>query len=924
MKYHYTILTILLFSIFSDQNLFAINELIVRVPDIYGYNPGYIDQSVLVIEPHGGYSEQSLYLKYSDHFAYPQGSKVEIIHRFELPQGSVVNDLWLWIGDSVMKAIMLDTWKARSIYDSIVSMKRDPAFLTKKGNQYELHIYPLEPGSFREIKINFITPTRWSGNNASVELPLKMLAVSNNTKKPLDILFRVRQNIWGNPRIREFPQLEFPDVTDTVGYHYKKGHLNDISTLESLSLTYNVNFTGGAYFNSNISFDNLKYFQLALSLKDIFNLKADSSSKKNLIGMDLSGSSNKNYDVLIPNVKNVLKSALKDNDFFSLIISGTGRTQKVSNAWIPASSANIDNILNEFLQSNFADSVAYDRRPNLLFCDQNASLCWGFTGLNLLVNKNVYSNVVDASGYFSQADIIASYDQGFEQPPTEFELPNIYASLDSFFLKGGRFLTYFDYNRDGKERVASHYIQGLATKSREHSSLTLFRNLNGNIGSSFPESIDHSGTYFLNYNDPTVKIELMDKNGNPAVISKKIGNGLIVVSGIWSFNDDAPLRKILGVPLLGLNKSQNFSQLAQLLESVKNEYRENSFDKALIFSNSDSLILKEPAENWVSSYLNSYSTEKPIFNSVNLLDGSQNEFPSISVLNIDYYGSGYLLKALSDASFGSHFETHTSDWSLISSLVSAYSIPKAQQFEIKAFNDETQNRVLELREIKQQPVDDNSPKFFIGSSNTADKLTFNINVKFAGSDSMKSKSFIFPIAHDTTNEGTIISSMLGYEELKELFIDSKYDTSRIVQLALKYNLLCDYTSLIALEPNDTIHFLNDPLDEGEIPTDVATSEDKSDSLEFSVYPNPFNLQTKIVVKTTKPSRINIYIYNILGQLISRLSENEELNGKKTYTWNGKTNYNNPVSSGVYLLRIEMKESQSNKEYMYTKKIMLLK
>ena len=155
-------------------------------------------------------------------------------------------------------------------------------------------------------------------------------------------------------------------------------------------------------------------------------------------------------------------------------------------------------------------------------------------------------------------------------------------------------MTYFDFNRDyRRENVATHYISGLRTKSREHNNVTLFRNVDGNIGLDFPESIDHSGTYFLQYDDPEVKVELMDINGNPAVISKKIANGLIVVSGIWSFNDDAPLKKLLALPLLGLNHSRSYSQLGELLEYIKDEYLSDNFDKALVISNCDSLILED-------------------------------------------------------------------------------------------------------------------------------------------------------------------------------------------------------------------------------------------------------------------------------------------------------------------------------------------
>ena len=126
----YTFLKFFIFSL-VPASLFATNVLTVQDPDIWGTKPGYIDKATLVIEPYGGYVEQSLYLTYSDHNQFNQGSKLEIVHRFELPAGSVVNDLWLWIGDSVMQAILMDTWTARSIYDSIVVLKEIRHFYLK-------------------------------------------------------------------------------------------------------------------------------------------------------------------------------------------------------------------------------------------------------------------------------------------------------------------------------------------------------------------------------------------------------------------------------------------------------------------------------------------------------------------------------------------------------------------------------------------------------------------------------------------------------------------------------------------------------------------------------------------------------------------------------------------------------------------------
>ncbi|MGE5402318.1 MAG: VIT domain-containing protein, partial [Ignavibacteriales bacterium] len=320
--------------IILTKSTFAINEVIVKAPDINLSKPGYIDKATLVIEPQGGYSEQSLYLEYSDHGQFSPGQKVEVIHRFELPQGAVVYDLWVWTGDSVMKAICMDTWKARPPYDSPVGSKRTPAYLTKKGNQYELHVYPLEPGKFRKIKLTFITPTRWAVKTAVTELPILMLKSNNNAVKPLEILFRTKRDMWGEAGIKESPDQTFKFLTDTGSYKYKLLNLSDISQFNSLKLTYSINAQNGFNSDINTGSDSLVYFQLSFQLKDVFGLSVDSTSKKNLIGLDLSGCSNKNYSTLIPNLKKLFKASLKLNDYFNLIVSGAGKTRVLSSNWI--------------------------------------------------------------------------------------------------------------------------------------------------------------------------------------------------------------------------------------------------------------------------------------------------------------------------------------------------------------------------------------------------------------------------------------------------------------------------------------------------------------------------------------------------------------------------------------------------------------
>jgi len=418
---------------------YSINTLTVQDPTIYGSKPGFIDQATLIIEPHGGFTEQSLYLKYSDHQQYPGKDKIEIVHRFELPQGAVINDLWLWIGDSVMQAIMMDTWTARAIYDSIVDIKRDPAFLTKKGNQYELHIYPLKSGDFRKIKMNYIIPTSWRGNQATSTLPFGLLNSSNSTTKSLDILFRTQENVWGQPFIVEQADLEFESLIDTAGYFFKHCRIPDISSFSYLNIKYQTDFQNGYFFKSNQIKNDPSFFQIGIYPKEFFNLKSDSTSKKYIIGLDLCGLYNKKFSFIIPKIKSVLESCLTGEDYFQLLVVGAGQYQKVTDVWLDGTTSSITAALTQFEQSNLGTTINSQKLPHIIYCDNHAATCWKFPDIEKIATFEQYSNLKSALNHLSQSDIIAAYDHGHESPLDNETLQLVTTSLEPFFSNGGRF-----------------------------------------------------------------------------------------------------------------------------------------------------------------------------------------------------------------------------------------------------------------------------------------------------------------------------------------------------------------------------------------------------------------------------------------------------------------------------------------------------
>ena len=70
------------------------------------------------------------------------------------------------------------------------------------------------------------------------------------------------------------------------------------------------------------------------------------------------------------------------------------------------------------------------------------------------------------------------------------------------------------------------------------------------------------------------------------------------------------------------------------------------------------------------------------------------------------------------------------------------------------------------------------------------------------------------------------------------------------------------------------------------------------------YPNPFNPETSIRFQLPVISEVTLSIYNLKGQLVRKLVNEEKQAGFHTVTWDAKNNAGNNVPSGVYLYRIQ--------------------
>ena len=102
-------------------------------------------------------------------------------------------------------------------------------------------------------------------------------------------------------------------------------------------------------------------------------------------------------------------------------------------------------------------------------------------------------------------------------------------------------------------------------------------------------------------------------------------------------------------------------------------------------------------------------------------------------------------------------------------------------------------------------------------------------------------------------------------------------------------------------------------------TQGVENEFPKPGITLSNYPNPFNPETTISFNLPEESKVELDIYNIKGQKIKSLVNDQYLKGEHSIIWDGTNTNNKSVSSGIYLYQLKV-----NDKIEKVKKMMLLK
>ncbi|MDD4224085.1 MAG: C25 family cysteine peptidase [Candidatus Cloacimonetes bacterium] len=111
------------------------------------------------------------------------------------------------------------------------------------------------------------------------------------------------------------------------------------------------------------------------------------------------------------------------------------------------------------------------------------------------------------------------------------------------------------------------------------------------------------------------------------------------------------------------------------------------------------------------------------------------------------------------------------------------------------------------------------------------------------------------------------------------------------------------------------------IDDVFVESDFSSADDLVQTLSFELfgnYPNPFNPTTTIRFELPAAAPVRLDVFNLRGQKVRSLVDSELPAGAHSAVWNGQDDRGNPVSSGVYLYRL------NNGERDLTRKMMLMK
>lgn len=531
---------ILPFFLIFIQSTYAQNYLSVNNPQGWQSEPGVIEDAELHIRPKGIYLEYGLYLTLSTFGGnFSPDEQLEIVLDFTLPNEAHITDSWLWVGEDIIQADLIDRWTATQIYEDIVDRRQDPSILFKNGQgRYQLRIYPLFSDGSRKVKITYLMPTRWENGMVQADLPIDLLRTAHT---PTDL--RVRTFLptgWTNPTLLSERTDDFVTVTDPTFGTLQESVINEEVVWEENPVFQVQAPTENGIYLSTYTEEDENFYQLVYQPSFTEDLRVP---RKVLVLVDYQSNNSTMSEVrVLSEIRRQLSSQLTDADFFNIMVSDVPIYQ-ASSGWLAATDANIINTLLDAEEQ----LVRYSNLPNLLN-----------TGIEFAQENDGSILLVANSGNFWELETANSLLDDLNAQLDEKEIP---IHVSDFHNRN------VQYNFFGNQQFAGNEY--------------LYSRLTGRTGGEFTNLYyDHHGN--TNYTNQLISIfdQLQNINAN-FDLHTDVANGFCyarydynspnVVNRpfmqIGKFNGDFPFK----IELAGTFNGQLFSEEAEIATATNSD-----------------------------------------------------------------------------------------------------------------------------------------------------------------------------------------------------------------------------------------------------------------------------------------------------------------------------------------------------------------
>ena len=468
-----TAIFVLLGVMFTTNLALAYNSLRVGDPRTsWSTYRGTIEEAIVSVRPQGIYMEIGLYLTFSARGTYfDANDSLEVTFFFDLPQDAIVHDSWLWVGDDIIRGLIMDKWTAASIYEDIVKRRRDPSILYKRGQgRYELRIFPMAGNETRKVKLTYLVPTHWTTNSVTTPLPTELLRTSRYQLSEFYLLTWINGE-WKNPGILEFPEIEFISQYREKFGNYYRADLPTDAIQTGVHFAVDSPLKDGVYMN-RFGDGNEGLYQLTILPSQALDVSV-SHKVALLFDYDVS-KSNISETVILNNVKSMLHANFAPKDSFNLIFSQLN-INRASEVWLPADSSVIESTFESLGENPIA---SYSNLPSLLangidFVKQNSN-----DGSLMLISNS------DQVGAYQVANQLIDDLMDLMDPALPIHIADFTNQNYQYNYIGGRYYRGNEYFYTNMSRLtAANYLNLFSGNSFSEMLTSVFQSMSGFISS---------------------------------------------------------------------------------------------------------------------------------------------------------------------------------------------------------------------------------------------------------------------------------------------------------------------------------------------------------------------------------------------------------------------------------------------------------